>query len=188
MGAPSAPPEFHVIDRLRRLAPFARSRTWWAVVLVAALGAEALALWYQYALGEEPCVLCIELRLWVAGFVLVGAAGVVLPPRPAIAFVLHGLGVVLGLGMLSGAWETWATENRIADGSCAPFLNLPEWFAVGRWFPAVFEVRGLCGYTPDVILGLSMADLLLAGAFGALLATIAFLGALLAERAQPVPG
>lgn len=60
----------------------------------------------------------------------------------------------------------------------------------GRWVSegSSFEVRGLCGYTPEVILRLSMADLLLAGAVGGLLATLAFLGPLLAERAQNVPG
>mgnify|MGYP006299422479 CR=1 FL=1 len=117
---------------LTRLAPLARSRVWWGIVLSAALIAEAVALWIQHGLGEPPCVLCIELRLWVAAFVLLGALGVCLPSRPSVALVLHGLALPVALGMAWTAWLTWATEKGLVRGSCSPYLDLPSWFAVDR--------------------------------------------------------
>ena len=38
---------------------------------------------------------------------------------------------------------------------------MPDWFAVDRWFPALFEVRNICSYTPDIAFGISMAEALL---------------------------
>jgi disulfide bond formation protein DsbB len=38
---------------------------------------------------------------------------------------------------------------------------MPDWFAVDRWLPWLFEVRNLCSYTPEIALGISMAEALL---------------------------
>ena len=38
---------------------------------------------------------------------------------------------------------------------------MPDWFAVDRWFPALFEVRNICSYTPEIAFGISMAEALL---------------------------
>jgi disulfide bond formation protein DsbB len=43
---------------------------------------------------------------------------------------------------------------------------MPDWFALDRWFPDLFEVRNLCTYTPEVLFGLSMAESLLLAAAG----------------------
>jgi disulfide bond formation protein DsbB len=32
---------------------------------------------------------------------------------------------------------------------------------VDRWFPALFEVRNICSYTPEIAFGISMAEALL---------------------------
>jgi disulfide bond formation protein DsbB len=38
---------------------------------------------------------------------------------------------------------------------------MPDWFAVDRWFPSLFEVRNICSYTPEIAFGVSMAEALI---------------------------
>lgn len=39
--------------------------------------------------------------------------------------------------------------------------GLPEWLALERWFPWLFEIHEPCGYTPYVLFGISMAEILI---------------------------
>jgi disulfide bond formation protein DsbB len=72
--------------------------------------------------------------------------------------------------MLERSWYLYQLENGIGEGSCQFFLGFPEWFALDQWFPFLFEVRNLCGYTPELLFGISMAEGLIAAAVGLLLA------------------
>jgi disulfide bond formation protein DsbB len=40
-------------------------------------------------------------------------------------------------------------------------LGLPSWLALDSWFPAVFQVQTTCGYTPELLFGISMAEALI---------------------------
>ena len=46
------------------------SRWYWLVLALGGIGLLAVALYYQYALGEEPCQACIQARIWVMAFTL----------------------------------------------------------------------------------------------------------------------
>ncbi|MDH3971388.1 MAG: disulfide bond formation protein B, partial [Gammaproteobacteria bacterium] len=37
----------------------------------------------------------------------------------------------------------------------------PSWFALDQWFPAMFKVWEACGYTPELLFGVTMAEALL---------------------------
>ena len=45
---------------------------WWAMLILGS-GMFAAALYWQYALGEDPCQACIHARLWVVAIALIGA-------------------------------------------------------------------------------------------------------------------
>ena len=76
--------------------------------------------------------------------------------------VLGNLGVIIaGTGLFERARYLYQLENGIGDGSCQFQLGMPDWFAVDRWFPALFEVRNICSYTPEIAFGISMAEALL---------------------------
>ena len=46
-------------------------------------------------------------------------------------------------------------------GECAMASGLPEWLALERWFPWLFEIHEPCGYTPYIIANISMAEILI---------------------------
>ena len=154
-------------------------QTKWYWVMVATLGVVllAVALFYQYALGDEPCQVCIHARLWVVAFTLI-ALIMLITPQITLVRVVGNLGVLTAAaGLFERARYLYRLENGIGDGSCQFPLGMPDWFAVDRWMPWLFEVRNLCSFTPEMLLGLSMAETLMGLAIGiGLLAALTLAG------------
>lgn len=146
---------------LSSLSALPQSRGYWLGLSGLALTMLAVALYYQYALGEEPCQVCIHVRLWVVALALVSLVITVLPASHWSGLLGHGLVAGIAVGLAERAWLLYELENGRGDSSCEFQLGMPDWFAVDRWFPSLFEVRNLCSYTPDIIWGISMAEGLL---------------------------
>ena len=132
---------------------------WWAMLILGS-GMFAAALYWQYALGEDPCQVCIHARLWVVAIALIGALMLVLPSNRGTGFGGLVLLLVSSMGLGERSYYLYEIENFRGDGSCQFTLRMPDWFAVDRWFPALFEVRNICSYTPEIAFGISMAEAL----------------------------
>jgi len=149
-----------------------QSRWYWAVVAALGFMLLAVALYYQYALGDEPCQVCIHARLWVVAFTLIALIVLVMPQTSPVR-VAGNVGVIIaGAGLFERARYLYRLENGIGDGSCQFQLGMPDWFAVDRWMPWLFEVRNLCSFTPEMLLGLSMAETLMGVGVGVCLVAI----------------
>lgn len=144
-----------------KLAGMGRNGGYWLALLLLGLAMEGMALFYQYHLDYGPCVLCIHVRIWVLGMIVVAAAGLWLRRYALGVAGLHGLMALLMGGMLERSWQLLGTERGWIFGSCNMDAGLPAWFALDRWFPAVFEVKESCGYTPELLFGITMAEGLL---------------------------
>jgi disulfide bond formation protein DsbB len=146
---------------------------WWAIF---ALGSSLLiaALYWQYVLGDDPCQVCIQARLWAVGMGLVGALMLMLPDTPLNRQAGFALTLLTGAGMGERAFYLYEIENFRGDGSCEFTLGMPSWFAVDQWFPAFFEVRNICSYTPEIAFGVSMAEALIG--IAAVVCLLAMLG------------
>ena len=133
---------------------------WWAIF---ALGSSLLiaALYWQYVLGDDPCQVCIQARLWAVGMGLVAALMLTLPDTLLYRLAGFALTLLTGAGMGERAFYLYEIENFRGDGSCEFTLGMPSWFAVDQWFPALFEVRNICSYTPEIAFGVSMAEALI---------------------------
>ena len=140
------------------------SRWYWLALALGGVGLLAVALFYQYQLGEEPCQVCIHARIWVIGFTLVALLMCFLPVKRWLYGVANLLVIACAIGLGERSWYLYLIENGRGDGSCEFQLGLPDWFALDRWFPDLFEVRNLCTYTPEMLFGLSMAESLLLAA------------------------
>ena len=133
---------------------------WWAM-LILGVGMFVAALYWQYALGEDPCQVCIQARLWVVAIALIGSLMLILPDTTGTRLGGLILLFISSMGLGERSYYLYEIENFRGDGSCQFELGMPDWFAVDRWFPALFEVRSICSYTPDIALGISMAEFLL---------------------------
>lgn len=160
----------------------------WAAVAVICFALEAGALYYQQSLLYFPCELCIYARVWLAAIGLVALAGLVL--RHAVwwmrALILVEIALVLGLGRT--VWKLLAIDYGFAGvGACSLYARFPEWAPLDLWFPAMFRVQGPCGETPEVVLGLSMADGLAVTTLGFLLAFAIALAGSFVRPPRPDP-
>jgi disulfide bond formation protein DsbB len=144
------------------LSRFLKSRWYWLTLVLFGIALLSVALYYQYALGDEPCQVCIHARLWVVAFTLI-AFMMSMTPQITLVRVLGNLGVLIaGAGLFERARYLYRLENGIGDGSCQFQLGMPDWFAVDEWMPWLFEVRNLCSFTPEMLFGLSMVETLMA--------------------------
>ena len=143
------------------LSRFLESRWYWLGLASFGIALLGVALYYQYALDDEPCQVCIHARLWVVASTLIAFIMLITPQIPLLR-ALGNLGVLIaGVGLYERARYLYRLENGIGDGSCQFQLGMPDWFAVDRWMPWLFEVRNLCSFTPEMLFGLSMAETLM---------------------------
>jgi protein dithiol:quinone oxidoreductase len=134
---------------------------YWLAMLVFGMAMEGTALIYQYVLNDPPCVLCIQVRLWV--FLMMGLAlvGWLVRSQRVWVALMHLLMAGAMAGILDRAWRLLGTERGFYIASCNFDLGLPSWFTPAKWFPSIFEVQASCGYTPELVFGITMSEFLL---------------------------
>ena len=126
------------------------------LVLVAALGSLAAALYMQHVQGLQPCTMCIIQRyafLWIG---LCALLALLFPFRSVR--VLASYAGILGAvgGIVAAAKNLWVMSHpEILCGrdSVELFLNdLPT----AQWFPKVFVALGLCSDPIPPLFGLAL--------------------------------
>lgn len=134
------------------------SRKAWGLLALTAFLLEVTALYFQYAMGLEPCIMCIYQRTAVLG---VFAAGL-------IGFISPSNGIFRGIGAATwGVSSIWgymlAKEHLNMQTTTDPFAftcdivpNFPEFMPLHEWVPAFFAATGDCGSIDWQFVGLSM--------------------------------
>ena len=146
---------------MNRIRIFGNHNFYWIGLIILGLSMEAVALYYQYVLDEWPCVLCIHIRIWIAGFILLAMLALIIKRSSKVLVGLHLLNTLMMAGFVERSWQTLGVERGWIFGDCDMNSGLPDWFALDRWFPALFEVQTSCGYTPLIALNISMAEILM---------------------------
>lgn len=138
----------------------AASRWYWLALTGFVLAMEGVALFYQYALEYYPCVHCIHVRLWLLAVLAVALPALTVRKFPWLNALAHAGVAALMYGMLQTSLQLLGTERGTIVGSCNFDAGLPAWFALDQWLPALFEVQDSCGYTPELLFGITMAEAL----------------------------
>jgi len=150
---------------LKKLMSLSASKWYWLAFLLLGIGFEATALYYQYVLDYAPCVLCIHVRIWVSGIIIVSLLALALYRSWPGLFLVQALMTVLSAGMLERSYQLLGTERGFLMGDCSMDSGLPAWFALDDWLPSVFQVWEPCGYTPELLFGVTMAEALIVFSF-----------------------
>ncbi|MDH3389137.1 MAG: disulfide bond formation protein B [Gammaproteobacteria bacterium] len=143
------------------LVNLSQQRRYWLFLVLLGIALEGAALYYQYVRDEWPCVLCIQVRIWVVAFTLLGLLAIFFTGFKVAMKVFHGISVVIMFGLLERSWRVLAVERGWIFGDCEMDLGMPAWFALDKWFPWIFEVQTSCGYTPLILFDISLAEVLL---------------------------
>lgn len=144
-----------------KLAQLGRHGWYWAGLVLLGLAFEAVALYYQYMRAEYPCVMCIHVRIWFAALVIMALVVWALRQVRWMAVLGNVLLVLIAGGLLERAWQLLGVERGFIVSECGFDLGLPAWFRPDEWWPAVFRVEDTCGYTPELLFGITMAEALL---------------------------
>ncbi len=146
---------------LNILAATARSSGYWLSLIALGVMLESVALFYQYKLDYYPCVVCIHVRIWVMAFILIAVIAVFLRRSWSLRSLMHALLTFIMAVLLERSWNLLGVERGTIEGSCSMESGLPGWFALDTWFPAMFKIWEPCGYTPELMFGVTMAEALL---------------------------
>ncbi|MDF2181076.1 disulfide bond formation protein B [Neptuniibacter sp. CAU 1671] len=147
---------------LQKLQTLSHHAGYWLLLIVLCVAMEGVALYYQYGLDYGPCVLCIHIRIWIAALLLISVVGLFLRHCPVAQRILHPLTALVALGLAERSYQTLGVERGWIEGSCSFDTGLPAWFALDKWWPQVFEPWETCGYTPELLFGITMAEALMA--------------------------
>ncbi len=138
--------------------PITHQRAPWLLLAIVALALEAAALYFQYGMELDPCVLCVYQRAAVLGLLLSALIGLS-APRQLVARTLGYLGWAA-----SATWCLYLALklSGIQLGFIAPSMScdvnakFPVWLKLDRWLPSLFQPTGFCGDIQWQFLGLSM--------------------------------
>jgi len=164
-----------LIKIIRQLDRFADTSKYWLAYIVLGISALLVALLYQYAFDEWPCVLCIHIRLWFSLFVLVAISGLLLRKYKILSLFTHLASVLVAVGLTERSYMLLGTERGFVFGDCGFSTGLPAWFAAENWMPWLYKVEASCGYTPELFLGITMAEALMVISISLLLLSAAVL-------------
>ncbi len=127
------------------------------MLALSALGLELSALYYQYFLQLEPCVLCVYERCSVAIIFFAGVVGYINPNMLWLrlsGYMLWAGGAVWGLYL--SLKHSGIQVGVIRNSSCEFVANFPSWMPLDRWVPWLFNPTGYCEDIQWQFLGLSM--------------------------------
>ena len=155
-------------DISKKLKNMSQSHWYWQVYIVGGLILLAIALFFQYFLDESPCAMCIHVRLWVSLFVIVSFVGLLTRANRIMNVVVNLFTVLIAVALTERAYLLLGTERGFIFSDCGFSLGLPAWFPVDEWLPWLYRVETLCGYTPELFFGITMAEMLIV-MFGLLL-------------------
>ena len=146
---------------IRNLTLVARSKIWWYFLIVLGATMIGAALYYQHVLNEWPCVLCIQFRILFLFLVVTAVLALILFRFRKIRMLMHFVVAVISAVMINRSWILLATERGWLEGECSVDLGMPAWFAIDKWLPDIFSAWTSCGYTPVIVFGITMAEILI---------------------------
>lgn len=164
------------------LNALAYSRGYWLTLITVGTALLIVALLYQHLLDELPCVVCIQVRLWVSLLVLVSLIGFFTRNARWPNFIVNISVVAIGIVLTERSYLLLGTERGFIFGDCGFSLGMPAWFAIEEWLPWMYRIETSCGYTPELLLGITMAEVLIVLSVCLLLCSLGILVSSLIKR------
>ncbi|MGL4612356.1 MAG: disulfide bond formation protein DsbB [Shewanella sp.] len=138
---------------------FTHSRLSWLLLAVTALLLELVALYFQYGMKLEPCVMCIYQRLALFGILTAGLIGMTAPKLMLVRILSALVWVISATWGLKLALTLVEMQSNPSPFSTCSFLpEFPAWMPLHEWFPAVMLPTAMCTDVPWEFLGVTMAQ------------------------------
>ena len=132
----------------------------WLLTFLVSAASLLGALYYQYYLDWEPCVLCIQIRVIMAGIMLVSGLMLFLARFQLLRLIGFTGQALLAIYLFIKSRALYRIETGLDQAECMFSAGLPEWLNLEAWWPSVFEVRSACGDSPELLMGITMVEAL----------------------------
>ena len=135
----------------------------WLLLGLSALGLEVAALYFQYAMGLAPCIMCIYQRVAIWSIVFAGLIGYFGSQHVLariLAYAFWGTGAIWGLLIALEHVEIQSSTMSFLF-SCEFIPNFPSWAPLHEWLPALFEATGDCGDINWQFFGYTMPQMMM---------------------------
>ena len=127
--------------------------------------------------------MCIQVRLWLSLLMVISVIALLSIKLHLINRLFHVLVVLVAFAFVERSYMLLGTERGFVLSDCGFDLGLPTWLAFDQWFPLIYGVETLCGYTPEIILGITMAEaLMVISSLLLVLSSIVLVASFTAER------
>ena len=146
---------------VQNLKAMSQSRWYWPAFIVSGIGLLAVALIFQHVLEEMPCVVCIQIRLLISLLVIIAGIGLLFRHNRIITLLSHLSVIIVAISFVERCYLLLGTEKGFVFADCGFSLGLPTWFAIEEWLPWLYRIETSCGYTPEIIFGITMAEALM---------------------------
>ena len=128
-------------------------RRGWLLLLLSALALEGCALYFQYGMDLQPCVMCIYERVALFGIAFAGLLGMLAPS----ALIMRLLALFIGLfsavkGLLIALKHVDYQLHPAPWNQCPVVPDFPQTLPLDKWFPSLFHPTGLCSEIAGVCL------------------------------------
>ena len=139
----------------------AHSHWYWLAFIIGGIFLLSTALYFQYFREELPCTMCIQVRLWISLLVIVSFIGLLLRNNKVVNALAQLSSILIAIALVERSYMILGTERGFVFSNCGVNLGLPTWFAIEEWLPWLYRVETSCGYTPEIIFGITMAEMLI---------------------------
>ncbi|RKF20415.1 disulfide bond formation protein DsbB [Alginatibacterium sediminis] len=141
---------------------FSQTRKAWLLLAVISFLLELTALFFQYGMKLDPCVMCVYERTAMMGMMFAGLLGAIAPQLLILRIMSFGLWIVSSAWGLQLAWQhTQFQINPNPFSTCDFFASYPSWFKLDTWAPWMFNPTGYCDQVSWMFLGWSMPQWLI---------------------------
>lgn len=144
---------------LNNISGWPASRWPWFLVAATSLILESIALYFQYGMQLEPCIMCVYQRVAVFG-ILLSTLPALVYPHNMITRLVSSVGLLVssiwGLKLALEHVAMQNPDNFLLALSCDVYPNFPSWLQLHTLLPSVFEPRGTCGDIDWSLFGFSM--------------------------------
>jgi disulfide bond formation protein DsbB len=105
---------------IHRFTNIAHSSWFWILTIIAGLALLVVALFYQYIFDELPCVLCIQIRLWISLLVVISIIAVFIHRYRLPNFIAHLCVFATAIALTERSYQLLGTER----GFCLVIADL----------------------------------------------------------------
>jgi disulfide bond formation protein DsbB len=147
----------------------------WFILMLSALCFEVSALYFQYMMDLQPCIMCIYQRTAMLGIFFAGLIGFIANKHwfaRLIAFGIWGTSAIWG--MLIAIEHVGIQTSTSFFVMCEIVPNFPSWLQLHEWIPSFFAATGDCGNIDWQFVGYSMPQWMIV-IFGLYSLTVVFM-------------